>query len=343
MKRFLRAALVLIFLTATFAALPRVVQADDGCAGVVSSEHCKYGLLAWEYDALLPQMLAHSPKSLPRVGVDSAELRRYSLYQLPRRDVTFYDAPNGNPMDKVDPGYAFTGVREQRDGWVRVDGDRWLPADQLSGTRASGFSGVLLDGYPPFPLLWMARNVHAAEVPGGKMLRRLPVLAKHTLYYIFKTVRVGDWDWYLIGDGMWVEQRNVAVMRPVEVKHSGRWIAVDLYEQVAVALEGGTPRFATLISSGLAKNPTREGMFTVWAKLRSGSMSGFEGKPEQYNIPVVPYILYFDGSIGLHGTFWHNGFGYRHSRGCVNLSISDAKWLYNFADVGTPVYVWRSR
>jgi lipoprotein-anchoring transpeptidase ErfK/SrfK len=53
--------------------------------------------------------------------------------------------------------------------------------------------------------------------------------------------------------------------------------------------------------------------------------------------------LYFDGSIGLHGTFWHNGFGYRHSRGCVNLSISDAKWLYNFADVGTPVYVWRSR
>jgi len=343
MKRSLRAALVMIFLTATFAALPSSAQADESCAGVVRSESCKHGLPAWEYDALLPQMLAHSPKSLPRVGVDSAELRRYSLYQLPRRDVTFYDAPNGNPMDKVDPGYAFTGVREQRDGWVRVDGDRWLPADQLSGTRASGFSGVLLNGYPPFPLLWMARSVHAAEVPGGKMLQRLPVLAKHTPYYIFKTVRVGNWDWYLIGDGLWVEQRNVAVLKPVEAKHSGRWIAVDLYEQIAVALEGGTPRFATLISSGLAKNPTREGMFAVWAKLRSGSMSGFEGKPEQYNIPVVPYILYFDGSIGLHGTFWHNGFGYRHSRGCVNLSISDAKWLYNFADVGTPVYVWRSR
>jgi len=343
MKRSLRAALVMIFLTATFAALPSSAQADESCAGVVRSESCKHGLPAWEYDALLPQILSHSPKSLPRVGVDGAELRRYSLYQLPRRDVTFYDAPNGNPMDKVDPGYAFTGVREQRDGWVRVDGDRWLPADQLSGTRASGFSGVLLSGYPPFPLLWMARSVHAAEVPGGKMLQRLPVLAKHTPYYIFKTVRVGNWDWYLIGDGLWVEQRNVAVLKPVEAKHSGRWIAVDLYEQVAVALEGDTPRFATLISSGLAKNPTREGMFAVWAKLRSGSMSGFEGKPEQYNIPVVPYILYFDGSIGLHGTFWHNGFGYRHSRGCVNLSISDAKWLYNFADVGTPVYVWRSR
>ncbi len=343
MKRFFHIGLMITLLLAGFTALPSTAQADDSCAGIVLSESCKYGLPAWEYDALLPQILAHSPRGLPRVGVDGDELRRYSMYQLPRRDVTFYDAPNGTPTETVNPGYAFTGVKEQQEGWVRVDENKWLPADQLSGTRASAFSGVLLSGNPPFPLGWMANSVHAAEVPGGKMLRRLPALGKHTPLYIFKTVRVGDWDWHLVGDGLWVEQRNMGIFQPVEPKHGGRWIAVDLYEQVAVAYEGGTPVFATLISSGLAKTPTREGMFAVWAKLRTGSMTGFEGKPEQYNIPVVPYILYFDGSIGLHGTFWHNGFGYRHSRGCVNLSISDAKWLYNFAEVGTPVYVWRSR
>lgn len=254
MKNLLRAALLVVLLMANFAASPRRCASRQRLPSGVRSESCKYGLPAWEYDGLLAQMQAHSPQSLPRVAVDRAELRRYSLYQLPRRDVVFYDAPDGNPREAVNPGYAFTAVREERDGWVRIDGERWLPADQLSGTRASSFSGVLLDGYPPFPLLWMARSVHAAEVPGGKMLQRLPVLAKHTPYYIFKTVRVGDWDWYLVGDGMWVEQRNVAVLKPVEPKHSGRWIAVDLYEQVAVAFEGGTPVFCDLDLIGLGED-----------------------------------------------------------------------------------------
>ena len=41
--------------------------------------------------------------------------------------------------------------------------------------------------------------------------------------------------------------------------------------------------------------------------------------------------MYFDGDIGLHGTYWHDGFGYRQSHGCVNLSVTDAKWLYEWA------------
>jgi lipoprotein-anchoring transpeptidase ErfK/SrfK len=40
--------------------------------------------------------------------------------------------------------------------------------------------------------------------------------------------------------------------------------------------------------------------------------------------------MYFDGGISLHGTYWHDLFGYRQSRGCVNLTISDARWLYEW-------------
>jgi len=61
-------------------------------------------------------------------------------------------------------------------------------------------------------------------------------------------------------------------------------------------------------------------------------------------------VMYFDGGISLHGTYWHDLFGYRQSHGCVNLTISDAHYLYNWFHNGTdptdqldnPVYVYSS-
>jgi lipoprotein-anchoring transpeptidase ErfK/SrfK len=55
--------------------------------------------------------------------------------------------------------------------------------------------------------------------------------------------------------------------------------------------------------------------------------------------------MYFDDEIGLHGTYWHDGFGYRHSHGCVNLTITDAHWLYEWTTGGYEdayVYVYSS-
>jgi hypothetical protein len=40
--------------------------------------------------------------------------------------------------------------------------------------------------------------------------------------------------------------------------------------------------------------------------------------------------MYFDQSISLHGTYWHDLFGYRQSHGCVNMTISDAKYMFDW-------------
>jgi lipoprotein-anchoring transpeptidase ErfK/SrfK len=50
--------------------------------------------------------------------------------------------------------------------------------------------------------------------------------------------------------------------------------------------------------------------------------------------------MYFDQARALHGTYWHDKFGTPTSRGCVNMSIADAHWLYSFATIDTWVYVW---
>jgi lipoprotein-anchoring transpeptidase ErfK/SrfK len=59
-----------------------------------------------------------------------------------------------------------------------------------------------------------------------------------------------------------------------------------------------------------------------------------------YYLEDVPWVLYFDQARSLHGTYWHNRFGTPTSHGCVNMSIADARWFYDWASEDTWVYVW---
>ena len=60
-------------------------------------------------------------------------------------------------------------------------------------------------------------------------------------------------------------------------------------------------------------------------------MAGGSGA-DAYDLPNVPYVMYFYQDYGLHGAYWHNNFGHPMSHGCVNERIVDAKALYEWAD-----------
>ncbi len=113
-----------------------------------------------------------------------------------------------------------------------------------------------------------------------------------------------------------------------------RWIDVDLSQQRVYAYEGETLMNSFVVSTGTWQTPTVTGTYKIWIKLRSTTMAG-----PGYYLPNVPYTMYFYKGYGLHGTYWHNNFGTPMSHGCVNLSIPDAAWLYDFAVVGTTVNV----
>ncbi|HUT20831.1 MAG TPA: L,D-transpeptidase, partial [Anaerolineae bacterium] len=85
-------------------------------------------------------------------------------------------------------------------------------------------------------------------------------------------------------------------------------------------------------STGTWRTPTVVGTFSVYVKYTSTRMRG-----PGYDLPNVPYTMYFYRSYGLHGTYWHNNFGTPMSHGCVNLSIPDSRWLFNWAPAGTKV------
>jgi lipoprotein-anchoring transpeptidase ErfK/SrfK len=60
-----------------------------------------------------------------------------------------------------------------------------------------------------------------------------------------------------------------------------------------------------------------------------------------YDIPDVPYTMYFYEGYAIHGAYWHHRFGTPVSHGCVNLPVRQAHKLFNWTPMGTLVVVHR--
>jgi LysM repeat protein len=114
----------------------------------------------------------------------------------------------------------------------------------------------------------------------------------------------------------------------------GKKFVVVLSQQMLYAYEGETLVRSTLISSGTWQFPTVQGTYHVYARYRYARMRG-----PGYDLPNVPFVMYFYKGYGLHGTYWHNNFGHPMSHGCVNMPTDEAEWAYNWSDYGTPVIV----
>jgi lipoprotein-anchoring transpeptidase ErfK/SrfK len=121
---------------------------------------------------------------------------------------------------------------------------------------------------------------------------------------------------------------------PPPYESGGRWIDVDLSDQMTYAYEGDQMVAAFLVSTGTWLHPTVTGQFYIYVKYEYADMAG-----PGYYLPDVPYVMYFYEGYGLHGTYWHSNFGTPMSHGCINLTIPDSEWLFYWADIGTLVNI----
>jgi lipoprotein-anchoring transpeptidase ErfK/SrfK len=116
-----------------------------------------------------------------------------------------------------------------------------------------------------------------------------------------------------------------------DVEEGEKWIRVDLSEQTVIAYEGERPVRGFVISSGLPQWPTVTGEFHIRTKVRSQLMEGGVPGNDYYYLPNVQWVQYFYAEYSFHGTYWHNDFGTPKSHGCINMTIADAKWLFDWA------------
>jgi hypothetical protein len=268
-------------------------------------------------------------------------------YMRVNGEMTVYDAPNGNMIRTLDAGFNFITAQTEQNGWVQINPGEWVPTDQLTNSNniLSHFTGIFLDGgFPEYTVAWMLINAHPSNEPGGDPVDANPVRRRYSLVHIFDEVTIDGWRWYQIAPGEWIQQTMVAKVLPVERPddvETDKWISIDLYEQVLTVYEGDEPVFATLVATGLPRWPTYEGTFNIYFRQTRRNMSWGTPGDDFYFLEEVPWTMFFDEGRALHGAYWHDGLGYRRSHGCVNLSITDAHWLYTWVAEDTETFVSR--
>lgn len=133
---------------------------------------------------------------------------------------------------------------------------------------------------------------------------------------------------------------TTAAFQTVNMEAYEKWIEVDLSEQRTTAYERATPIKNFIIASGTKGHETVVGEFAIWLKVRSQTMQGgSKADGSYYSIPNVEWVSYFYKDYALHGAWWREKFGYPASHGCVNMSNADAKWVFDWAPLGTKVIV----
>ena len=131
---------------------------------------------------------------------------------------------------------------------------------------------------------------------------------------------------------------------PSNSNTSGKHILIDISEQRTYAYENNKLVFNFVASTGLW-NSTRIGTFKVLDKIPNAYSNA-------YGI-WMPYWMgiYYSGTLenGIHGLpklwngveLWGNLLGQPATYGCIESKTSEAKQLYDWAEVGIPVVIQR--
>lgn len=127
---------------------------------------------------------------------------------------------------------------------------------------------------------------------------------------------------------------------PYKATEGEKWIDVNLSNFKMTAYEGATVvRGPITVVTGAKDSPTVDGKFAIWHKTTIQDMRGTHPDGSKYHVKDVPWNMFFHGSYAIHGAPWWgpDEWGFQASSGCVNTPVPDAKWLFDWAPIGTVV------
>jgi hypothetical protein len=294
------------------------------------------------------------PKPLPVVAFDpSMDEVPFSYVRAGSNSVRIYasadDAENGGGgEERIPSGFVYLSYSKRQEGGgmsIYTTARGYVRGDEVSRVTLPPSPGLAFSRTPDRPFGWViAGGSCTSRTPGGPVDPQGTCFTRHSVVQVYEVQRLEDWNWYKVGPDQWLEQRLLGIVDPDPTRPPGvpddRWISVNLYEQTLAAYDHGELVFATVVSSGRSGYWTQPGTFQVWAKLQKDDMTGGVEGGAYYYLEDVPWVLYFDQSRALHGTYWHGKFGSPSSRGCVNLAPRDSHWIYDFAEEGSWVYVF---
>jgi hypothetical protein len=163
-------------------------------------------------------------------------------------------------------------------------------------------------------------------------------------------VFVGADLWAKLKSGGYIYARNVGRNAPVaptpvpdDAPTVGRWIDVNLTQQLMVAYEGRDVQRVIVTTTGMAGWETPPGFYQILWRVPNETMeSGAIGAEHFFKLEDVLFTQYFTNQgHAVHYAWWRTPqtIGRPGSHGCLNTLLDDAPYLWDWATIGTPVYV----
>ncbi|MDX1436835.1 MAG: L,D-transpeptidase [Anaerolineales bacterium] len=128
-------------------------------------------------------------------------------------------------------------------------------------------------------------------------------------------------------------------MSPLSPEAGDKHIVVNISRQTISCFEGNSEVFFARVSTGALFNfqgervdewETPPGTHRIWRKSISRPLSGGSASAG-WDLPAVGWITSFVGTgAAFHATYWHNNYGEPMSRGCVNCTPEDSKWIFRW-------------
>ena len=266
--------------------------------------------------------------------VNNPKARVYeTLYDAIKKTGNFGSLPNY-------PAYvAYTTVEIRAEGTFYYDPVffRWLDGADLQVLSPTVFTGIQITREVNFRFGWVLDETQSTNSAG----ETIQDYARYQVIHEVATVTQNPGH-VAVGADEWLPEDKVALADPQVPKDAGskicRFIHVDLAEQVMRVYDNCTLVFATLVSSG-ANSWTFEGSFNILNKVPYSSIVPPPTSTSDYYFEAVPYFMSYAGNFGFHGAYWHDNFGTAASHGCINLSPTDANWLYTWARDGDRVII----
>ena len=297
--------------------------------------------------------LTDPPRPLVYFKPDSELVKLpYYYFHLDADNVPVLSGPDGTESGQsFPPGFAYVSYTDRVDTghgiFYLLQSGAWIPGKGARVGEYSVFQGLQFKSTPhnsfAWPLPFYTDSVPVRSAPGYNTPLTDKILYPYVdIVQVYDTQSADGVDWNLIGSNQWVEARILAQVTPNATPPEGvttsRWIDVDLAEQTLAVYDNYQLVFATVIASGLEPFWTRPGLFQIYMKKETETMRNSD-PTDFYYLDNVPWTMYFDKARALHGAYWRTRFGYPQSHGCINLSVGDAHWLYNWAVEGDWVFV----
>lgn len=294
-----------------------------------------------------PLYVANPPASLGDVPFQYAKVSDGEVPMFDSvEDILAEKISKKMPVGRIKYVSLYNKVETEKGLYYQISNEKWISKEYISKVGVQFFQGYELKENPAVSFGWILDETKSRTGPSANASETGKEYHRYNVVRVYDSEMEGDLEWLMIAPNEWISHRSLSRVIPNTEKPAGvttdRWIEINLYEQVMLVHEGDRIVYATLVATGVDPFFTQPGVFKIYKKIDHEYMRGaFEAdRSDYYYLEDVPYIMYFDQARALHGAYWHTLFGYQRSHGCVNLSIADSHWLFDWANMDETVYVW---